>query len=281
MTDQGVASSLAAGTATRWCDPPATLALGEGDVHVWRVRLDAIGWPLEQLTGSLSPDELQRASTFAFATDRRRFIARRGVLRLLLAGYVDLAPGALEFFYAPAGKPELAIPGGTGVGFNCSHSQGLALYAFARGRRVGIDVEAIRHLSEAEEIARQCFSTRERSALALLPPGCLEEAVIRAWTRKEAYAKAVGDGLTRPLDGIEVSVAPTQSPTLERIDGDPALAARWSLHALSPGAGYVAALVVEGHGGAGCWVGQRTSAANSASIPSLRDSSMRWSALQM
>lgn len=247
MTDERLVPTLTTRTATRGRGPSATFGLGASDVHVWRVPLDAVGWPLEQLADNLSPDEFQRASTFFFARDRQRFIARRGVLRLLLARYVDRAPNALEFCYAPNGKPELAASSGTAVGFNCSHSQGLALYAFARGRRVGIDLEAIRHLPEAEEIARLCFSTRERSELAVLPPVRLGEAVIRGWTMKEAYAKAVGDGLTQPLEGIEVSLAPTELPALRSINGDRAMAARWSLQALSPGVGYMAALVVEGH----------------------------------
>ena len=176
-------------------------------------------------------------------------------MRLLLAGYVDVAPDAITFRYGPNGKPELAVetsgdPRASGhprVEFNASRSRGLALCAFARGRRVGVDLEALRRLPEAEGVADRCFSRRERSELAALSHGDLEGAVLRGWTRKEAYAKAVGDGLTRPLDGIEVSVSPTEPPALRAIHGDPLTARRWSLVTLSPDAGYVAALVVEGH----------------------------------
>lgn len=227
-------------------------------MHVWRVHLDHPAWPLEQLSGTLSSDEHERASTFAFARDRRRMQVSRGVLRLLLAGYVDSAPRAIDLREGPNGKPELSVPSGDRrLEFNCSHSHGLALYAFARGRRVGIDLEAVRHLPEADGIAELCFSPRERSELFALPPGCLHEAVLRGWTMKEAYTKAVGDGLTRPLDGVEVAVTPTEPPALCAIDGDCDVPGRWSLRTLSPEAGYVAAVVVEGHGyELSCWAGQ-------------------------
>ena len=244
--------------ARPWWHRPGTVLVGAHDVHVWRVDLDHPGWPLEQLTGTLSLDERRRASTLAFSRDRRRMQVSRGVLRLLLAGYVDRAPRAIDLRDGPHGKPELAVASGDeGVMFNCSHSRGLALYAFAPGRRVGIDLEVVRHLPEAEAIAELCFSPRERSKLAALPRSRLDEAVLRGWTMKEAYAKAVGEGLTRPLDGVEVAVAPTEPPALHAIDGDRVAAGRWSLQTLSPEAGYVAALVAEGHGyELSCWAAQ-------------------------
>jgi 4'-phosphopantetheinyl transferase len=243
---EGVALDGATGTAAGWSRPPAILPLAGAEVHLWRAWLDQPQWRLRQLARTLSPDECQRADAFSLARQRRRFIAGRGLLRVLLAGYLDRAPGTLDFCYGAHGKPELARPpAGPAVRFNCSHSRELALYAFARGRRVGIDVEAIRPLPEADEIARLCFSSRERVELAALAHGGLEEAVIRGWTRKEAYAKAVGDGLARPLEGIEVSLAASERPTLHAIDGDPEMAARWSLLAWSPDEGYVAALFVD------------------------------------
>lgn len=246
----------AAGLAGGWPDPAATPVLGTQDVHVWRVFLDDAAWAVEWLAAALSPDERRRAASFAFASDRRRFAVRRGVLRLLLARYLGGAPAAVGLRDGPRGKPELAVaPGDSRVEFNCSDSHGLALYAFTRGRRVGVDVEAARPLPEAHGIAELCFSVRERSEIAGLPSGGLEEAVLHGWTVKEAYAKAVGDGLAAPFDGIEVSVNPTGPPALQAIDGDPRKACGWSVRRLSLGSGHVAALVVEG-GDAGelhCW----------------------------
>ena len=216
------------------------------DVHVWRLRLEPARAALGTLAGTLSADEHRRAGAFACARDRDRFVARRGLLRLLLARYVDCAPADLAFAYGPHGKPELAVPSGDPpVTVSWSHSSGLGLYALARGRRVGVDVEARRDLPEAGGVADLCFSPRERSALAARPRGDLTAAVLRGWTVKEAYVKAVGAGLSRPLDSVEVgSHGP---PALLAIDGDPALAAGWSVHRLAPDAGYVAAVVVEGH----------------------------------
>lgn len=248
-----------AGSAGGWGDPPATLVLGSQEVHVWQVFLDDAAWAVEQPRATLSPDERRRAGNFAFARDRRRFEVRRGVLRLLLARYLGGAPRAVELRDGPRGKPELAVaPGDSRVEFNCSHSHGLALYAFTWGRRVGVDVEAARPLPEAHGIAEMCFSPRERSELAALSPGGLGEAVVYGWTMKEAYVKAVGDGLATPLEGIEVSVTPTGPPALRAIDGDSGKASGWSLHTLSLEPRYVAALVVEG-GDAyqlNCWTAQ-------------------------
>lgn len=248
-----------AALAGGWADAPAALTLGSQDVHVWRVFLDDAAWAVERPRATLSPDERRRAGSFAFARDRRRFEVRRGVLRLLLARYLGGAPRAVDLREGPHGKPALAVaPGDPPVEFNCSHSRGLALYAFTRGRRVGVDVEAARPLPEAHGIAELCFSPRERSELAALPPGGLEQAVLSGWTMKEAYVKAVGDGLATPLDGIEVTVTPAGPPTLRAIDGSSRKASGWCLHTLSLGHRYVAALVVEGGDACElhCWTAQ-------------------------
>ncbi len=222
------------------------IPLDRPDVHVWRLDLESATAALGRLAGILSVDERRRAGAFAFAHVRDRFVARRGLLRLLLARYVDCAPADLAFSYGPHGKPELAVPSGDPpVTVSWSHSNGLGLYALARGRRIGVDVEARRALPEAEGLADLCFSPRERAALAACPRGELDAAVLRGWTVKEAYVKAVGAGLSRALESVEVSSrAP---PALLAIDGDPALAAVWSVHDLAPDAGFVAAAVVEGH----------------------------------
>lgn len=236
--------------ATRRDRPAQTgLALGDDDVHVWRAGLDRPAWPLAQLARGLSADERLRADAFVFLRDQWRFIAARGMLRLLLAAYLDCEPGAVALRVGRNGKPELALDSGDPpVRFNYSRSQGGAVYAVTRGRRVGVDLEALRPIPEAEQIAKRWFSAREREALAAMPPEQREGAFLRCWTSKEAYAKAVGDGLSRGLERIEVSLTASEPPTLRAIDGDPVEAAGWSLWLPPPTRGYVAALAVEAHG---------------------------------
>ena len=132
--------------------------------------------------------------------------------------------------------------------FNLSHSQGLALYAVTRGREIGVDLECIRPISDAEQIAERFFSAHENAVFRTIPAHEKPKAFFNCWTRKEAYLKALGDGLARPLDEFDVSLAPGEPAKLLRIEGAPQEASRWSLNRLEPGSGYVAALAVEGYG---------------------------------
>ncbi len=159
-----------------------------------------------------------------------------------------MAPDHLRFYYGPQGKPKLdKETAGEALRFNVTHTQGLALYAVANGREVGIDVERIRPELVDGDFAERFFSPREVAALRMLPVGLRPEAFFNCWTRKEAYAKARGDGLSLPLKQFDVSLAPREPAALLSTKGDPLEAARWSLSALHPGPGYVAALAVEGH----------------------------------
>jgi 4'-phosphopantetheinyl transferase len=238
-----------------WSFPPAELALLSNDVHVWCVSLDQPASSLQQLAQTLSEDERTRAERFYFEQDRKRFIVGRGLLRTLLGRYLDIEPDRLQFCYGSRGKPVLAetINGGT-LCFNLSHSQGLALYAFTYNRQIGIDLECVRPMPEAEQIVKRFFSTREHSAFCALPSSQKHEAFFHCWTRKEAYLKATGDGLAQSLDQIEVSLTPGEPAKLLSIKGDPHQASRWSLQELKPASGYVAALALEGSGGRlACW----------------------------
>ena len=219
------------------------------EVHVWCVSLwDAATHP-SRLRGSLSPDEISRAERFHRSRDREHFTARRGLLREILASYVKARPADLCFSYGAHGKPALAArPGERSVSFNLSHSHGLVLYAITAERAVGIDLERVRDGVECEQIAARFFSPSERSAFAALPLADRQAAFFRAWTRKEAYIKATGRGLSQPLDEFEVPVAPDQPAQLLSDRGDPAAPRRWSFQDLRPAEGYAAALAVEGHG---------------------------------
>jgi len=224
------------------------LALKSNDVHVWRASLDLPAWHVRDLQGMLAADELGRAMQFKFQKDRRRFVAGRGLLRVILGLYLDVEPRHLHFCYSNYGKPALApLPGQEPLTFNISHSDGLALYAISRSRDIGVDVERIRFNVEYERLAERFFSRQENTALRALPSELKLEAFLNCWTRKEAYIKARGEGLSFSLDEFDVSLVPGEPAKLLSARSDPQEARRWSLQEIEPGPGFVAALAVEGH----------------------------------
>ena len=230
--------------------PLASIAhLDVADVHVWLANLDQPdATQIQQLAQALAPDEQHRAARFYRERDRRRFTAARGILRTLLGHYLHAPPAALQFTYGPRGKPALAAPFATRhVHFNLSHSHSLALYAITRGRELGIDIEYMRQLDDAEAIAERFFSPRERAALRTLPAAQRHQAFFTCWTRKEAYIKATGDGLSLPLHSFDVSFLPDEPARLLHAAHDPHAALHWSMVELSPAANYAAALAVAGH----------------------------------
>jgi 4'-phosphopantetheinyl transferase len=232
-----------------WLPPPAHLTVSSNKVHVWRTSLDLPASCVQSLQHTLAADELSRAEQLYFPKDRKHFMVARGLLRAILSRYLDMEPGQLRFCHSPYGKPALATtPGQDTLSFNMSHSHGLALYAITRGREIGIDLERIRGDLNCEQIAARFFSPRENAVLRALPAELKPEAFFNCWTRKEAYIKARGEGLSLPLDQFDVSLAPGEPTMLLNTRGDPQETARWSLQALTPGPGYVAALAVEGHG---------------------------------
>jgi 4'-phosphopantetheinyl transferase len=203
-------------------------------------------WP-PRSKKSLSADERERAGRFHFSKDRQHYVAARGVLRDILGRYMGLAPQLIRFSYDSYNKPSLsAETGGGTLQFNVSHSHGLALYALTNGREVGVDIEFVREDFTGLDIAENFFSPREVSALRALPPGERAVAFFDCWTRKEAYIKARGEGLSYPLRLFTVSLAPGQPAALLCTEDDPQEAARWSLLELYPGEGYRAACAVKG-----------------------------------
>ena len=234
---------------TGFVRPGAVPALGPADVHVWKTALDVAPPAVARLSRSLSQDERGRAERFHFERDRVRFTVARGALRALLGRYLGVAPAALRFDYGAHGKPALAAPvagpSGWDLRFNVSHSAGVALYAVARGREVGVDVEGHRADFATAEIAERFFSPAERRALAALPPERRCEAFFACWARKEAYIKARGLGLSLALDGFDVSLVPGEPAALLATRDDPLERDRWSLRALDPGPGLAGAVVGE------------------------------------
>jgi 4'-phosphopantetheinyl transferase len=231
-----------------WNELPGEVTLPEDEVHVWCVSLDQSASHIQSLFHILSPKERTRAERFHFERDHRRYIASQGHLRKLLGRYLRIAPEHIEFCHGARGKPALKETGNTGttLKFNLSHSHEVALYAITQNREVGIDIEHIRPVSDAIQIAERFFSPQEQKIFRSLPPEQQIEAFFNCWTRKEAFIKAIGEGLYHPLDQFSVSLAPGEPARLLHVENDPQETARWFLQALNPASGYVATLVVEG-----------------------------------
>jgi 4'-phosphopantetheinyl transferase len=215
------------------------------DVHVWCVALDVDAAELQRLRTTLSRAEAARADRFVRQRDAEHFITARGALRTLLGCYLEVPPGEVAFRYGAHGKPVLAEEfAQRELRFNLSHSHGLALLALAR-REVGIDIEFLNRKVEHEQIATRFFSASECAELLALPHAQRSDGFFRCWTRKEAYIKALGEGLSHPLADFDVTLAPGVPARLVATRRDPAETARWEMVDLTPRPGYVGALAVE------------------------------------
>jgi len=223
------------------------LQLADDEVQVWRVEMDVLAPSEPHWFGLLSPDEQERARRFRFDRHRRRFATTRGVLRTLLGSYLTVDPRSVRFRYSDKQKPALdeTLPQGN-LQFNVSHSEELALIAFTRSREIGVDVERVQPDSDVESTAKHFFSDSEREMLASLPASERHAAFFRCWTRKEAFIKAIGEGMSMPLAQFDVSLAPGQPAELLATRPDPKEKQRWSMWTLDAGPEYAAALVVEG-----------------------------------
>lgn len=232
-----------------WQPPPENLLLGYEDIHVWRAFLDLDVPYIQDLYATLSADEQERSARFHFQRDQNRFIVARGTLRAILGRYLNVHPRQLAFQYGPYGKPSLTSESSDGkLFFNLAHSQRLGLFAISYGREVGVDIEYVRNDLEDDKIAERFFSPREVATLKQVPPNRRKEAFFNCWTRKEAYIKARGEGLSLPLEKFDVSLVPGEPAMLMNTQDDELEAKRWSLAELMPGPGYVAAIAVRGHG---------------------------------
>ena len=232
-----------------WVFPAEHPELSKEDVHVWRVTLDMPASRIQQFSEILADDERRRASRFRFPQHRNHFIVARGALRTLLGRYLPIKPEKLRFEYNQYGKPSLPPEmNPSHLKFNLSHSGELALYAFAYDRELGIDVEYThRRVDQIEQIARRYFSAAENAVFCTLPEHLRPQAFFNCWTRKEAYIKARGKGLSLPLHQFDVTLAPGDPARLLAARDDPSQFARWTMQALEPGQDYVGALVAEGH----------------------------------
>jgi 4'-phosphopantetheinyl transferase len=228
-----------------WPLPPERFSLGATDVHVWAARLDLPSKALVRLEAMLFQDESERAARFRFETHRNRFIAARGILRSLLGHYLHSPPDELRFEYGPNGKPTLASPFvENGVSFNLAHSEDLALVAVTRLGLIGVDVEQIRPIADADELVARFFSPRETAIFQTLPRSQKNAAFFNLWTRKEAWLKATGDGIAHLLNRVEVTFLPGDPAHFLSLPKKDELNSDWALRELTPATGFVGAVAL-------------------------------------
>lgn len=223
----------------------SAFALAPGEVHVWRASLENAD-DARRLEPLLSSDEMQRANRFRFSEHRRRFVIARGCLRQLLEKYLQGDAREFVFAYSAEGKPSLDVRHRTELRFNVSHSGEIAAYGFTLDRNIGIDVELIRRDVDVEQIPKRFFSCPEQEWMSSVQGEAKFQAFFNCWTRKEAYVKAVGTGLSLPLRDFDVSLLPGEPARLLATRPDPTLVDRWHMASLDFGLQYAAAVIVEG-----------------------------------
>jgi 4'-phosphopantetheinyl transferase len=203
------------------------MSLSTHDVHLWRLKLEHPECHVDEFISILSCEERRRAARFRFEMDRNRFVVWHGILRTILAYYLNNEPDQLKFSYGAYGKPYVPHRSYE-IQFSLAHSRELALYAFARKRNVGVDVEYIRELPDVEQMAATYLTEQENEVFKSLPKGRRSKAFFELWTRKEAYLKAIGTGLAQPFTKI-----------------NPSVTFGWSIASFTPDPDYVAALAIE------------------------------------
>ncbi len=235
---------------TGWSQAPSPLAFPAERVDVWKLCLDepALDEPAKAgpEVSVISPDEITRARRFHFEKDRIHFTRCRCALRQLLATYLAVRASEIRFEYLPGGKPQLAAEQNPrALQFNVSHSGSMALIAVGSEHRVGVDIEKIRSDVDTASLAERFFSVRERGGLLALPDHLRVQGFYACWTRKEAFLKATGDGLSFPLADFSVTTHPDLDPELEGIRGNTESRKQWFLADLSVVDGYRATVAIE------------------------------------
>ena len=214
-----------------------------GIPHIWLLDFRELDDYSDKLVKVLSEDELIRAKKFYFDDDRRAYITTRGCLRYLLASFTAMDPAKIVFKYTDHGKPIIEQEGAD-LQFNVSHSRNLGLIGFHVGSPIGVDIESVKHSGDLEQVARRFFSANEVSSLLSLPEKEQITGFYNCWTRKESFIKALGHGLSFPLDQFEVSLAPGERAAVLNTYFDPPEKLKWSLEALDVPQGYAAAFAV-------------------------------------
>lgn len=224
----------------------AAASLGSNEVRVWIATVPADERRLAGVSRVLSPEERQRAERFKANEPRREFVFGRAILRQLLGASLNVEPTVPVFGYGPQGKPFLLHPAGDAkLGFNLAHSGGLVVIALASGRDVGVDIESIHQLDNWPDMAERIFSPRELRELRALPESQQLEAFFNGWTRKEAYFKATGEGLTGVLPAVAVSLTPLKEPELLETPAGSEASRPWAICAIPTPPGIAGAVVFE------------------------------------
>ncbi len=230
-----------------WKPAPENFKLEAHEIHIWRANLEISPEQVNYLQTLLSEAEFNRAARFKFPQLQQRFIAAKGTLRILLSKYLGCSPKTVVFSYGSHGKPELVskIFRSEPLYFNQSDTNLFALYAFTKINPVGVDIEWIRNDIEALSLAERFFAPNETIALQSQPPEQQITAFFRIWTRKEAFIKAIGEGLSFPLHDFEVNLDKNFAK-LKSIHADTLKATKWTLEDLQPSEDYIGAVAVEG-----------------------------------
>ncbi len=226
-----------------WQAGRQNITLVENEVHVWKADLKVDATKAQAFWATLSKEEKERADRFKFAEHRNYFIASRGILRALLSRYLSFSASSFAFDYGSQGKPDLVqFPD---FQFNVSHSKGHALFAFAKKEAVGVDLEFIDPAIEFEVIAPRFFSKNEATTLLDLPIERQPAVFFNCWTRKEAFIKAKGGGLSIPLDQFEVTLLENDPAKLLAIDWAPEEVEQWSMFSFFSERDMVGALAIK------------------------------------
>ena len=230
-----------------WHQPPPHMTLASQEIHVWKVPLRPPEIWLKKLKNLLNGEERERAERYKAPARQEAFVTTRGMLRYILGWYLDTKPEHLKFDMGSHGKPYLVEPPTSpGISFNLAHSADLALLAITHDRQVGIDIEHHRQILDYAGMVKRICSPAEQSFLMKIPHESQLTAFLSCWTRKEAYTKAIGKGITFPLNTITVSLTRELPVKLLHVEGHADEPSRWTMCELFPGAGYSAALVGEG-----------------------------------
>jgi len=238
-----------------WRPCPVDLELSSQHVDVWRSTTQLPAMQRISLQQCLSPLEIERANRYRIMDRREEFIIARGLLRTLLARLLREDPLDLEFSIGSKGKPALRRPDtGSAIRFNVSHSHGIILIAMTHDREIGVDVEMIRDKTDHERMAQRFFSPAECEQLQRLPEADRQRAFFHCWTRKEAFLKATGMGITLALDSFDTAFWPAENAQLLATRWDEDEAGKWSMMHLAPSPEHVGTVAVEGAGASlRCW----------------------------
>ena len=226
-----------------WVKDVENAVLETEEVHIWQANLGLHKSSLTSFLKLLSLDEKNRANKFKFKKDYLRFVIGRGILRKLLGKYVGINPTEISFQYGEYGKPSL--PKQNLLQFNISHSKDLILLAFSRNVSLGVDLEYLNSHIEIKEIATRFFTKNEVKSLLALPEKQQIVGFFNCWTRKEAFIKAVGEGLSFPLDSFEVSLHPDKPAKLLATHWQSDDASKWSIHSIPLKQNFIGSLAVE------------------------------------